>query len=226
MTEHNHQIAIDGPAASGKSTVAKLVAERLNALYINTGEMYRTLTWVVRQNGLDPDSQTDKVVALLDETDIRYQLTDGSLQLMCNGRPVDQATVRSPEVTAYVSQVSRIPQVRTWLVERQRESAQLGLVVAEGRDIGTVVFPNAKWKFFVTASPEERARRRLAQDGETPAGATLESIAAEIAERDRIDSTRAVSPLKQADDATLVDTTGMGIEEVLHFVISKIQETA
>ncbi|OVE82181.1 cytidylate kinase [bacterium M21] len=218
-----NQIAIDGPSASGKSTVARLVAERMNAYYVNTGEMYRTLTWVVRNRGIDPTVNPEAVEALLDEIEIRYALVDGSLTLTCDDEVVDLSEVRKPQVTAQVSQVAKIPAVRTWMVARQKQSAELGLVVAEGRDIGTVVFPDAKWKFFVTASPEERARRRLAQDGETSDGATLQEVALQIAERDRIDSTRKVSPLKQADDAVLVDTTGMSIDEVLDFVTSKIK---
>jgi cytidylate kinase len=225
MGVQGKQIAIDGPAASGKSTVAKMIAEQLGAYYINTGEMYRTLTWVVRNQGIDPDTEVGAVAGLLADTEIRYELNDGELVLTCNGTPVVSSEIRAPEVTKFVSQVARIPAVREWMVDRQRESAELGLVVAEGRDIGTVIFPDARWKFFVTATPEERARRRLAQDGEAPDNATLASVAAEIAERDRIDSTRAVAPLKQADDAVLVDTTGLTIQEVAEFVAGKIEET-
>lgn len=223
MTSEIQQIAFDGPAASGKSTVAKRVAEALGAYYINTGEMYRTLTWQVVLAGIDPQQSPDAVETLLDSVEIRYELLDGELTLTCNGEPVDRQKIRAPHVTAHVSHVAKIPAVRAWMVERQQESASLGLVVAEGRDIGTVVFPNAKWKFFVTASPMERARRRLAQDGEAADNATLESVAQEIAERDRIDSTRAVSPLKQADDAVLVDTSDMTIDDVVEKVLAHIQ---
>ena len=202
-----------------------MIAERLGAYYINTGEMYRTLTWVVRSNRIDPETEIAAVKRLLSEIEIRYELIDGELVLTCNGTPVLSNEIRAPEVTKYVSLVAKIPVVRSWMVDRQRASAELGLVVAEGRDIGTVIFPEAKWKFFVTATPEERARRRLAQDGEAPDNATLASVAAEIAERDRIDSTRAVAPLKQADDAILVDTTGMTIEGVIEFIIGEIERT-
>jgi cytidylate kinase len=218
------QIAIDGPAASGKSTIARRLARRLSALYINTGEMYRALTLAVRRRGLDPDRQPDAVAAVLAATDLRYEFRAGALALTLDGRPVAEAEVRQPEVTAWVSQVARLPSVRAWMADRQRACAKLGRVVAEGRDIGTVIFPDARWKFFLTASAEERARRRLAQPGEAPPGATLASIAAEIAERDRLDSTRAVAPLKPAADAQIVDTTGLTIEQVLDRLLALMGE--
>ncbi len=220
----DQQIAIDGPAASGKSTVARRVADAVGAHYINTGAMYRTLTWVVRQHGIDPDHRPDNVEALLAGVEIRYEMRDGRQVLTLNGDPVDPAAIRRPDVTAYVSQVSRLPVVRRWMVQRQRDCAELGLVVAEGRDIGTVVFPDARWKFFLTATAEERARRRLAQGNETSDGATLASVAAEIAERDRIDSTRAVAPLKAAADAVTIDTTNLTIDDVTARILEAVEE--
>lgn len=219
----NVQITIDGPAASGKSTIARLVAERLDGFYINTGDMYRTLTWVIMECGLDPKIDTAVIVALLDEIDIRYKInTDGTPHLLLNGEPVQQTDIRNPKVAAEVSDVAKIPQVRTWMVQRQRRTADLGLIVMEGRDIGTVVFPQAAHKFFLTASPEERARRRLNQAGESPSDATVESVAAEIMRRDRIDSTRTVAPLRPAPDAVTVDSTHMTQEEVAKQIISTI----
>ena len=219
----NEQIAIDGPAASGKSTVAHLTAQRLAGYYINTGDMYRTLTWVVRECGIDPVENAAAVVALLAEVDIRYELDqDGIPRLLLNGESVRQSDIRGPEVAADVSDVAKIPEVREWMVERQRATGELGLVVMEGRDIGTVIFPDAKYKFFLTASAEERARRRLNQAGESPSNATIESVAAEIARRDEIDSTRAVAPLRPAADAEIVDSTNLSPEQVVEHIVTVI----
>lgn len=208
-------IAIDGPAASGKSTVARLVATRLHGTYINTGDMYRTLTWVALGRGICPETDPAGVAALLPELDLRYErAANGVPELRLNGAPVPQEQIRGAAVAAAVSFVARIPDVRTWLVQRQRETVRLGLVVMEGRDIGTVIFPEAAYKFFVTASPEVRARRRLGQAGETAAGATVASVAAEIAARDRIDSSRAVAPLRPAADAVVINTDDLTAEAV------------
>jgi len=224
MTTYPDQIAIDGPAASGKSTVARAVAERLGACYINTGEMYRTLAWVAIEAGLAPERDTAAILRLLEGLEIGYQPgADGRLVLMLNGRPVPLQAIRAPRVTSAVSAVAAVPEVRTWMVARQQASARQGLIVMEGRDIGTVVLPAARHKFFVTASPAERARRRLAQSGETYDGATLETVAAEIAERDRLDSTRPVSPLRPAADALLVDTTALTIDQVVALVVAHIR---
>jgi len=217
------QIAIDGPAASGKSTVARLVAARLGGSYINTGDMYRTVTRAALDAGLDPDAQPDAVVALLAGLDLRYRLVDGVPVLHLNDQPVAQEGIRAPEVARQVSFVARIPGVRDWLRERQRETRTLGTIVMEGRDIGTVILPDASHKFFITASPEERARRRLAQAGEVADGATLASVAAEIAERDRIDSTRAVAPLRPAADAVHLHTDALTADQVADRIIACVR---
>jgi cytidylate kinase len=217
------QIAIDGPAASGKSTAARALAERLGGYYVNTGDMYRTVAWAALQAGIDPDTDPEAVVAKLPEWDLRLQAEGGVLQLILNDVPVQQAAIRAPEVAAVVSQVARIPEVRDWMLDRQRDCRHLGIIIMEGRDIGTVVLPDATCKFFITASPEERARRRLQQAGEVAPGATLASVAADIAERDRIDSTRAVAPLKPADDAEIFVTDGMEKEEVADLLIAAIK---
>lgn len=209
-TDIKEQISIDGPAAAGKSTVAKSVARILDAYYINTGEMYRAVTWLALQRHIDPECDQATVIRLLDETELRLikDTTDiNRLILYVNNQRVDIANFRTPEVTTKVSFIAKIPKVREWLVKRQKETANLGLIVMEGRDIGTVVFPNARHKFFLTASPEERARRRLAQAGEVVDGATIKSVAADIAERDHIDSTREIAPLRPAEDAIIIDTT-------------------
>jgi cytidylate kinase len=199
-------IAIDGPAASGKSTVAKLIARRLGIPYINTGNMYRAVTLFLLENSIPLESAA--VTAALPGLSLAYvRGTGGDFQIILNQiNPGEK--LRSPEVAACVSTVAAMPVVRAWLVEKQRQFAASGQVVMEGRDIGTVIFPDARYKFFVTATPEERARRRLAQTSENPDGATIESVAQAIAERDKLDAERAVAPLRRADDALLLDTTG------------------
>ena len=219
------QITLDGPAASGKSSAARQVAEKLEAYYVNTGDMYRALTWEVLNRGIDPESGVEEIEALLKEVDIRYVSGTGlKLELTIDGVLAKAENVRAPQVAEKVSLVARIPAVREWMVERQRESADLGLIVMEGRDIGTVVFPNAQFKFYVTASPEVRAQRRLAQDGEVAEGATVEKVAAEIAKRDEMDMNRAVSPLKPAEDSVLVDTSELSLADVVDSIVKQVRD--
>ena len=221
----NEQITIDGPAASGKSTLAKQVARELDAFFINTGDMYRTLTWVALERNIDIHQETEKIVDLLGKVNIRYVVDhDKSLILRCEGKAVAAEEIRAPHVTEKVSFVASIPEVREWLVARQRESAQLGLLVMEGRDIGTVVFPKANYKFFVTASPMVRAQRRLAQDSEVPEGTTVEKVAQDIAKRDELDSNRKISPLKQADDALFVDTSDLTVAEAADKIVKYVRQ--
>ncbi|MFA7229800.1 MAG: (d)CMP kinase [Victivallaceae bacterium] len=215
-------IAIDGPAASGKSTIAGLVAEKLHIPYINTGNMYRAVALQALRDQIDLKKCSDVLLApTLHSLRIEYARTaQGNFEIKLNGG-FPGAEIRSPEVASYVSQVAALPSVRDWLKEKQREFAELGWIVMEGRDIGTVIFPDAEFKFFLTATPEERARRRLAQDGENFDGATLESVTKSIAERDRIDSTRDIAPLKPAEDAIILDTTGLGINQVVEIILEK-----
>ena len=213
------QVAIDGPAASGKSTVAKLLAKRIGGYYINTGDMYRAVAWQALFHGVAPED----VVKLLPSFDLRYRIVNGVPTLFLNDAVVPHDAIRSPEVSAIVSQVAAVPAVREWMLDRQRECKEVGIVIMEGRDIGTVIFPQAKFKFFVTASPMERARRRLAQKGEVVEGATLESVAADIARRDEIDSTRAVAPLRPAEDAVTIMTDGISAEEVAELLAAAIR---
>ena len=217
------QVAIDGPAASGKSTVARLLAKRIGGYYINTGDMYRAVSWVALQHGVDPVANPAGVVKLLADCDLRYRIVDDVPTLFLNNEVVPQEAIRSPEVSAIVSPVAAIPEVREWMLDRQRECKEVGIVIMEGRDIGTVIFPDAKFKFFVTASPMERARRRLAQKGEVAEGATLESVAADIARRDEIDSTRAVAPLRPAENAVTIMTDGITAEEVADLLATAIR---
>lgn len=214
-------VAIDGPAASGKSTVARLLAARLGGYCVNTGEMYRAITWAVLACGVDPREAPQDVVARLPGLELRYvPIGPGELSLVLNGEPVPREAVRAPDVARAVSFVARIPEVRSWLLQRQREATALGTVVMEGRDIGTVVLPDAPLKVFITATPEVRARRRLRQDGETAPGATVASVAAEIAARDEIDSRRAVAPLRTAADAHVVDSSDLTVEQVVDRILA------
>ena len=203
-------VAIDGPAGAGKSTVARRLAERLGYAYINTGSLYRALAYMANASGI-PLSAVD--ADFLHSCKLEFR----GAELYCNGRHLD-AELRTPECAHGASVISADPRVRDFLMPVQRQAASHQWIVMEGRDIGTVVFPDAEKKFFVTASPEERARRRLAQSGEAGAGATLESILADIRVRDERDMNRATAPLKRAADAVLVDTTGMTVDEVVEHI--------
>jgi len=208
-------VAIDGPAGAGKSTVTRAFAERLGLIYLDTGAMYRAVTWLVRANGVEA-GEASQVAPLLENLDLQLSTAAAGQQRVCiNGEDVTEA-IRSPEVTAQVSVVAAHACVREALTKQQQAMGQRGGLVAEGRDIGTAVFPDAELKVFLTATVSERARRRaldLQQRGfEVPDMADLE---AQIAERDHLDSTRAVAPLTQASDAVELITDGMGIETVI-----------
>lgn len=218
-------IAIDGPAASGKSTVARLLAERLQGSYVSTGELYRAVGAETIRRGIDPEREEDQIGEMLECLDLACDFgSDGGLRIHINGRHVPSRELYSPEVAAVVSQVAAVPSVRSWLIECQRAIARRGLTVLEGRDIGTVILPDAPHKFFLTATPEERAKRRLAQGGDAPDGATIDAVAAQIAERDRIDSTRKVAPLRPAADAVVVDCSSLSIEETVDAMARIIEE--
>ena len=222
---NQYQIAIDGPAASGKSTVAKLVAKKLGACYVNTGSMYRAVALAALNAGINPASEPDKIAASLASWNIESVPDgEGSTSVVLNGVPIPTAALRTPEVSNAASDVAKIPAVRAYMLELQRACRSLGLIIMEGRDIGTVVLPDATAKFFVTASPEERARRRLAQTGEVAEGATLASVAAEIARRDFQDSHRAIAPLKPAEDAETIVTDGMTPEQVADRIITTFEQ--
>ena len=219
-------IAIDGPAASGKSTVASLVAKKVGAVHVGTGDMYRAVALAALRERLLPGRPTDDDVAgLLRETELTCELaSDGSLRLFLDKAPVGHE-IRSPEVSTLVSQIASMPPVRRWLVAKQRALAGGGkMLVMEGRDIGTVVFPDALCKFFLTASPTIRAERRLKQSGETFDGATVQSVAKDIEARDLMDSTRADSPLRRADDAELVDNSGLTIEQTVELIARQAEK--
>lgn len=217
-------IAIDGPAASGKSTIANLLAKKLGLYYINTGNMYRAATLIALEKGIDLNNPSESdFEEIATENQITYEKDkDDQLVLVINSTPADIERVRSPEVASFVSVVSKSKAIRNWLVGEQREMVKLGAILMEGRDIGTNVFPDAKHKFFLTASPEVRAKRRLAQSGETLIGSTVASVTKDIAMRDEIDSKREIAPLKKASDAILVDSSNLSIEEMINKIIDII----
>ena len=219
------QIAIDGPAASGKSTDAKLLAERINGLYVNTGLMYRAVAGAAYNLGIDPEKNPQELVKLLPQWTLEYRLDDENkkLELFFNDKPIDNAFLRSKEVSDVVSQVAAIPEVRDWMLQKQRDCAKLPIIIMEGRDIQTVVLPNATYKFFITASAEERARRRLKQ-GDFKDGTTLKEVAEQIKLRDHLDSTRAVAPLKPAADSLVINTDNMTPDEVVDKMVEHMQK--
>lgn len=207
-------IAIDGPAGAGKSTIAKLLAKKLNFLYIDTGAMYRALAHKVIKQGIDPKKKA-RVADLASETNILLTVNaNGKSCVFLDGEDVTKA-IRTPEVTMLVSSVAMIPDVRLNLVKHQREMASAGGVVMDGRDIGTYVLPDAEIKFFLTASLEERAKRRYLELVTQGFNVELKDISNELLVRDSMDENRALAPLKQAEDAILIDTTNFSIEDVL-----------
>jgi cytidylate kinase len=210
-------IAIDGPAGAGKSTIAKLVAAKLGYTYIDTGAMYRAVAVRAMEAGI-PLEKPDKIVELANRMDIRFEQRDGRQAIIVDGEDLTDA-VRTPEATRLSSPVSAIPGVRHRLVELQRKMGEHGGVVMEGRDIGTYVFPDAEVKIFMTASQEERVRRRCIDLEKSGMSADPETVAREIRERDLRDSTRDMAPLKQAEDAVLINTDGMSIDQVVNAVV-------
>ncbi|MCE5314143.1 MAG: (d)CMP kinase [Armatimonadota bacterium] len=210
-------IAIDGPAGAGKSTVARAVADRLGYLYIDTGAMYRVIALNVIREGI-PLSDTAKISTLAKRTEIEFANIEGVQHVFSDDEDVTDA-IRTPEATRLSSPVSAIQGVRKRLVELQRKMGEQGGVVMEGRDIGTVVFPNAEVKVFLTASVTERARRRCEQLREMGMEADVDKIASEIRERDLRDSSREHAPLKLAAGATLLETDNMSAEQVVDAIV-------
>ena len=213
-------IAIDGPSGSGKSTLGRMLARELNLLYVDTGSMYRVVALAVIEAQIDP-KDAEAVTALANEIDIALEGDPDSLKVLLEGRDVTEQ-IRTENVTAMSSIVSSIPGVRRAMVTRQRLMGQRGAVL-NGRDIGTVVFPEADVKFFLTAVPEERAERRFKEDQlSAAASVSLAQTLAEMIERDKRDSTRADSPLKIADGAIVLDSTGKTIDEVFALMMERV----
>ncbi|MCZ2490916.1 (d)CMP kinase [Dellaglioa carnosa] len=221
MKEHI-QIAIDGPASAGKSTVAKLVAKKLNYVYCDTGAMYRAITFEAMAKNISLDDDNE-LVNLLKKTTISFKPAVPEQLVFINDQDITQA-IRQPEVTNNVSTVAAQGGVRQELVKRQQEIADAGSIVMDGRDIGTTVLPNAEIKIFLVASVKERALRRFKENQIKGIDTALDILELEIAERDRKDSTREISPLVQAKDAILVDTTSMNIEGVVQKIMEIINK--
>ena len=215
-------IAIDGPAGSGKSTTAKNVAEKLGFIHINTGAMYRGIALKCIQEDVNIED-TSQLNHLLTHTKLEFA-AEGKLTLFMDGVDIS-AEITSVQVTDFVSQVSAISEVREKLVQYQRKMAEGLNVVLEGRDIGTVVFPNADHKFFLVADIHERARRRKKEMEAKGEVVSLEELTAEMLERDRKDSTRKHSPLKKAEDAVEIDTTGISIEEQVNRIVEIVNKS-
>ncbi|HEY1083133.1 MAG TPA: (d)CMP kinase [Prosthecobacter sp.] len=203
-------ITIDGPAASGKSSVARIVAQRRGSIYVNTGNMYRAMTWAVLQAGVDPQDQ-DAVRAAAASVSLESPVTDGQTQVAVGGKVLTAEDLNSDPVNRAVSLVARVPEVRTRLVNDQRALAALGSLVMEGRDIGSVVFPDSPLKFYIDASEEVRAARRRAQ-----------GHADQVAERDRLDSTRKTSPLVVPDGAVVIDNSHLTLEQAVEAVLVRL----
>lgn len=212
-------VAIDGPAGAGKSTIARRIAHRLGFIYINTGAMYRAIAlWALRNGTALEDMHRLERLAL--EAKIEFGPGDGSVRL--NGEDVTEF-LYTPEVSAAASKVSAVPGVRRALLPLQREIAQTASVVMEGRDIGTVIFPEAQVKIFLDANPQERARRRARELPNADEGLAVETVSAEIRERDRRDRTRPDSPLMQAPDAVLLDTTSLTVDQVEERILQLVR---
>ena len=200
------QIAIDGPGGAGKSTVSKAVAARLGIVYVDTGALYRTVGYFVRMNNTAPNDR-EAVTSLLPLINIEVKYENGAQHVYLNGEdPGDK--IRTPEMSMYASAVSAIPEVRAFLLDTQKDIARKNSVIMDGRDIGTVILPDADLKIFLTASPECRARRRYDELKEKGMDVSYDDVLKDVIERDYADSHRAIAPLKPADDAIMVDTSG------------------
>ncbi len=213
-------IAIDGPSGAGKSTTARLLAKRLGYLYIDTGAMYRAVGWKAKQEGIDPADE-EKLADLCRRTEVTIKLDNSNPKFYVDGRDVSDE-IRTPEMGMIASAVSKSPSVRARLLTLQRELGRSGGVVMDGRDIGTVVFPDADVKFFLDASPEERGRRRYLELKAKGMDVDPERITREIRDRDEQDSGRSLAPLRRAEDAMPVDSTTLDIDAVLKLMLSEI----
>ncbi|MDI6497524.1 (d)CMP kinase [Leuconostoc suionicum] len=217
----NFQVAIDGPASAGKSTIAKILATKLNFVYVDTGAMYRTITLAAKKNGIAYNDE-EKIKKLLSQTEIRFEPGTPVQRVFLNDTDVTDE-IRSAEVTNNVSVVASFADVRSNLVNRQREIANSNSVIMDGRDIGTTVLPEADIKIFLVASVDERAQRRYKENVAKGMITDLETLKHEIEARDYKDSHRQISPLTQAKDAILVDTTGQSIDEVVSKIANIIE---
>ncbi|MYF97807.1 (d)CMP kinase [Candidatus Poribacteria bacterium] len=211
-------IAMDGPAGSGKSTVARLVAEKLGLLYLDSGAMYRAVTLLAIQNSVKED--ISELIELVKACNIDFR--DNGQRIFLNTEDVS-VQIRSPEVNKLVADIAKIPEIRHEIVRHQQRIGESGSIIAEGRDLTTIVFPNADYKFYLDASVKERAKRRFADLQAQNVATTIDAVEAEISARDEKDTSREHSPLRAAEDAIRVDTTGKTIDEVVDFIVKQIK---
>ena len=216
-------ITIDGPAGSGKSTISRLIAKKIGFLYLDTGAMYRALAFQVKRMGIDLNSGKE-LHKICKDLDLNFVL-DGDNPRIHIGEEDISVEIRTPDMDMLSSSISMNKEVREAMTELQRKIGIAGRLVAEGRDMGTVVFPNADYKFFITASLEVRARRRYMERLGRGEIVSKEDVEAELAERDKQDETRPFAPLRPAEDAIIIDTTTLGIEQVLGEILSKVGKT-
>ena len=225
MEEKIYSVAVDGPSGAGKSTLAKAAAAELGIVYVDTGAIYRSIGYYVFSKGIDPKDAA-AVIAVLPELDIQMRYgEDGVQRMLLNGEDVTRQ-IRLPEMSMYASAVSAIPEVRTFLLEMQREMARRTSVIMDGRDIGTVVLPDAQVKIFLTAAAEIRANRRMKELEQRGTPQPFEEVLQQIVERDWADSHRAAAPLCQAEDAELLDTSELDFDESLQAMLAIIRRRA
>lgn len=215
-------VAIDGPAGAGKSTIARAAAAQLGFVYVDTGALYRTIGLAVCRRGID-GTDVPGILAALPEIQVGLTYRDGAQHVLLDGEDVSDA-IRTPQISTYASQVSSVPEVRAYLLDLQRDLARRQSVIMDGRDIGTVILPDAKVKIFLTASPEKRAARRCAELREKGQDVTVEGILTDMERRDALDASRAVAPLKQAEDAVLVDTSDLTLKQSIEAVLTVIRD--
>ena len=216
-------VAIDGPAGAGKSTISRKAAETLGYIYIDTGALYRTVGLAALRKGIDIDNPEDIVTVLTEDLTVELKFIDGAQRMFLNKEDVSDF-IRTPEASMAASRVSAVPEVRKVLFDLQKKMARENNCIMDGRDIGTVVLPDAKVKIFLTASPEARAERRYKELVEKGMDVKIEDVLADINERDYNDSHRAIAPLKQADDAILCDTSELTLEESISLIINTIKD--
>lgn len=216
-------IAIDGYSSTGKSSISKIIADKLGLIHMDTGALYRGVTWFALQNCLNEEGKIDlnTLFSSLDQVHLEFKNTNGTLVLYLNDADISKE-IRTHEVSDHVSLVAKQKEVRDYLLQSQRSIAEKGGVIMDGRDIGTVVLPNADYKFFLTASIDERTNRRFLELKGLGIEADKEQVKQNLIERDRIDSEREIAPLKQAEDATVIDNSALTKEETIELILSYI----
>ncbi len=218
-------IAIDGPGGAGKSTISKAVAKALGIIYVDTGALYRTVGYYAREHGLSVEDVkvSERITPMLSDICVEIQYVDGAQHVILNGEDLGDK-IRQPDISMYASAVSSVPNVRAFLLETQKELARKNSVIMDGRDIGTVILPDAEVKIFLTASSEARATRRYKELTEKGVSVKYEDVLSEMNERDRADSTRAAAPLKAADDAVYFDNSDYDFEGSVNYILKLIED--